>query len=362
MNLFHVMRKINARWLPQYQFMGPSWIVLGVNNHCNLHCRWCDVGTGDTETSFAKNLTGSLQEEMSPEIFRKICDEMTRYYPKARLGLGFTEPLTYNFLAEGLHYAAAKGIRTAVTTNGFALPEAATALCHGACKQLSISLDGPLEIHNRTRGHGQAFQRVMEGLDILFKQERPPEVSIFCLITPFNKGKLLEFAEFLKKYPIKHLGFLHMNFVTAEMAQEHNRCYGQLYPASTSNIAHGGPSEIDTDLLEQEILKLKAISFPFSIGFSPALGHPGNLDLYYNAHQTKIGKLCLDAFSNLMIRTDGSVIPAHGRCFPVELGRMETDNLSQIWNAPEARRFRRELIRAGGLFPACSRCCSAFGG
>ena len=39
----------------------PEWLVLCINNFCNLHCKMCDVGRGEEGTVFYANLVGSAK-------------------------------------------------------------------------------------------------------------------------------------------------------------------------------------------------------------------------------------------------------------------------------------------------------------
>ena len=61
-----------------------------------------------------------------------------------------------------------------------------------------------------------------------------------------------------------------------------------------------------------------------------------------------------------MIKSDGSVIPAHGRCYNLNLGNIYSESLKEIWRSTVLNNFRDNLINNGGQLPACSRCCSAF--
>ena len=61
-----------------------------------------------------------------------------------------------------------------------------------------------------------------------------------------------------------------------------------------------------------------------------------------------------------MIKSDGSVIPAHGRCYNITLGNLYENSIKEIWNSKTLNKLRLDLKKAGGLFPACSRCCSSF--
>jgi len=64
----------------------------------------------------------------------------------------------------------------------------------------------------------------------------------------------------------------------------------------------------------------------------------------------------------IMIDSDGEAIPVHGRCFRFPIANIRNRSLAEIWRHPKLAEMRRALHRAGGLLPACSRCCSGFGG
>ena len=73
-----------------------------------------------------------------------------------------------------------------------------------------------------------------------------------------------------------------------------------------------------------------------------------------------MGRTCNDVFTNVMIKTDGTVIPAHGRCYNETMGNLYDNNLSEVWNSAAYGKFRDTIVKADGLLPACNRCCSAF--
>ena len=63
-----------------------------------------------------------------------------------------------------------------------------------------------------------------------------------------------------------------------------------------------------------------------------------------------------------MIDSDGEAIPVHGRCFRFPIGNIRKQSLASLWNHEQLVKLRRALQQAGGLLPACSRCCSGIGG
>lgn len=352
----HLTKKV----APRHYSFSPEWIVLGVNNVCNLHCKMCDVGTANLETNFAQNLVGSHPLNMPIDLFRRIADQTATHYPKAKLGYAFTEPLVYPQLLESLLYAKEKGLQTTVTTNALNLKRKSHELLEGGVKELYISIDGLEETHNYIRGNKQSFQKAVEGIEYIKTFKNSPEISVFCVITEWNYTELVAFADYFSRLPIKKVGFLHQNFVTKELAETHNVLYGEKYRSTHSNIELTDLSTIDLQVLNQEIERLKQKTYPIEISFSPKLEGVELLETFYRAPEKKIGKICNDAFSNLMIKTDGSVIPAHGRCYNVSMGNIYENTLAEIWTGKTYRDFRGDLMDAGGLFPACSRCCSAF--
>ena len=358
--LTRIVNKLNKDLYPERLFFGPEYIILGVNNVCNLHCKMCDVGTGSTTTNFSKNLIGTKPINMPPQLFKTIVDQLKKYYPNCKLGYAFTEPLAYPYLAETLNYARENNIYTSLTTNGLNLAQNVDTLIEGKVSELFLSLDGLPETHNFIRGNPGSFQKAIAGLEKLFANKVAPSVSIFFVITQWNFTELVNFAEFFCDYPIQHLGFLQQNFVTADMANTHNELYGAHYPATASNIEITDFREIDIARLWSEIINIHDRTFPFSVGFYPVLNGEKELRAYFESPEKPIGHCCNDLFSNLMVKSDGSVIPAHGRCYNVTMGNIYQQSLPEIWNSKTYGSFRKDLLKGGGLLPACTRCCSAF--
>jgi Fe-coproporphyrin III synthase len=355
-----LIKKANKKLLPKKYLFYPDWIVLGVNNVCNLHCKMCDVGTKNIETNFAQNLIGTHPLNMPLDLIQRIIDQTANYYPKAKLGYAFTEPLVYPHLEESLLYAKSKNVKTAITTNALTLKQNAEKLIHGGVSELYISLDGPQEIHNEIRGHQKSFQKAIEGIEAVYRLNPKQHISIFCVITEWNIGYLKAFALFFKDYPLKTIGFMHTNFTPQTVADRHNLLWGQKYAATASNVELTNIDQYDLSLLWDEIQSIKELSFSFPIGFSPEISSKEKLIEFYHKPEKKIGKLCNDVFSTLMIKSDGSAIPAHGRCYNLTIGNIYTQTLKEIWQADPLQQFRADLIKNGGLLPACSRCCSAF--
>ena len=354
------LKSINKRFYPQKLFYGPEWIVLGVNNVCNLHCKMCDVGIEYTASNFYQNLMGTSPVNMPMDLIKKIFDQTAKYFPKTKIGYAFTEPLIYPQLIESLYYAKSQKLFTSITTNALNLNQKANDLCAAGLNDIYISLDGPEKIHNEIRGNNKSFQKAIEGIEELLIHKNPPDISIYCVITEWNIGHLKEFVDFFVKYPIKQLGFMHTNFTPDFIVQNHNKIYGDKYPATISNTEQIEINKMNLNFLLQEIIEIKKTIYPFEVTFSPEITDEKILDVFYNQPENFIGKICNDVYRNIMIKSDGSVIPAHGRCYNINIGNINNNSIKEIWNSKTVSEFRKDLMKAGGLLPACSRCCSAF--
>jgi len=354
------LKSINKRLYPQKLFYGPEWIVLGVNNICNLHCKMCDVGIEYTASNFYQNLMGTSPLNMPMELIKILFDQTAKHFPKGKIGYAFTEPLIYPHLIESLQYAKTKNLYTSITTNALKLKQKAKDICESGLNDIFISLDGPEEIHNQIRGHKSSFQKAIEGIDELLKHPPRPNISIFCVITEWNIGHLKEFADYFKKFPLRQLGFMHTNFTPDFIVSNHNKTYGDKYPATISNTEQIEISKMNLKILLDEITEIKKTDYSFKVTFSPEIKTEAELDIFYNQPEKLIGKICNDVYRNIMIKSDGSVIPAHGRCYNLNIGNIYNNSLNEIWNSKVVSELRKDLMNAGGLFPACSRCCSAF--
>ncbi len=351
------LKNLNKKVFPSNYIFAPEWIILGVNNVCNLHCKMCDVGTKNLDSNFAQNLVGTHPLNMPLPLIEKIMDQMADLYPTSKVAYAFTEPLVYPHLEASLQYAKQKGIETSITTNALTLRQKAKIVAHTS---IYISLDGPQDIHNEIRGHKKSFQKAIEGIEAVLAINPNATIGVFCVITEWNIGHLVEFLDFFKDYPLQQIGFMHSNFVEQDIADTHNQVWANSYPATASNIDEVNVDNLDLELLWDEIATIKSNNYKFPVSFSPEIASKEKLNEYYHKPAVQIGKMCNDVFTNVMIKSDGSVIPAHGRCYNLELGNIYEENLKQIWNGRVLSKFRSTLSKNGGLLPACSRCCSAF--
>lgn len=117
-------------------------VNLEITNHCNLYCTICPVNTTMRRS----------KGFMEADLFRKIIDENTDF--DFVLTFQWGEPLLHPEVFDLVAYAAGKGVRPMLTSNGTRLdPEKRARLLDCGLARITFSVDGDRETHERIRGY-----------------------------------------------------------------------------------------------------------------------------------------------------------------------------------------------------------------
>ncbi len=352
-----------------YCRFAPEWIILCINNFCNLKCRMCDVGIGERASVFYANMIGDDPTNMSLDLLRTILDGAMRFRPLPKIGLAFTEPLNHVHILDFCREIAQRGFFCSITSNGFMLPQRADALVGIGVDEINISIDGPQEIHDLVRGRKGSFIRLYDGIEKvnaarLRSGKNKPRVRISSTITDLNYTSLRACLQQIAPLRPDNINFAHLSFITDEMASAHNALYPGEMSVAHSCLGDMDIESIDPSKLSHEIASAKAYAneVGLPVTFHPDLTTVDQLERYYREPAEYIGGTrCTDPFKMMMVKTDGTVIPAHSRCYNYPLGRVQDAPLADLWNNARSTAFRRVLHEAGGSLPACTRCCGVVG-
>ena len=351
--------------------LAPEWLVLVVNNTCNLRCKMCDVGIGESASAFYTHLVGDDPRNMSLDLLEVILDQAARFLPKPKIGLAYTEPLIHPRLLDFCRAITGRGFYCTITTNGWMLPRLAEALVEIGVDEITVSIDGPEEIHDRIRGRRGSFRKLYEGVERLNRAKARagrdrPAVRFSYTLTDENYTHLLTFVRQVEPLQPAAFVFSHLNFITEEMAAAHNAQIDGAWAMTRSNIGTMNLDAIDLEALWRALAAVKTHAstqpaFP-PLAIVPDLASVADLEIYYRQPLRFVGgRHCTDPWRMMMIRTDGTVIPAHGRCYDIPAGSVTETPLPKLWDNARFRAFRRTLQDAGGTLPACARCCGVIG-
>jgi MoaA/NifB/PqqE/SkfB family radical SAM enzyme len=349
----------------------PEWLVLVINNFCNLHCKMCDVGVGESDSVFYFHLIGNERRNMPLELLETILGQAALFFPKPRIGLAYTEPLIHPRILDFCRAIVSRGFFCSITTNGWLLPRLAEALADIGVHEIIVSIDGPEEIHDRVRRRQGSFGNLYQGVEQLNraktrKGRNKPLVRFSYTMTDENYTRLLDFVRQIEGLRPASINFSHLNFISAEMAAAHNARYNGELAVSRSNLGTMDLQAIDIAAMWRALQDLKAYArfkpdFP-SLSIVPDFLSLQELQVHYRNPRVFVGgRNCTDPWTMLLIKTDGAVIPAHGRCYNFPIGNVTETPLPELWNNARFRAFRKILKDAGGSLPACARCCGVIG-
>lgn len=173
-------------------------VVWNISRTCNLRCVHCYT---DSE---AKKYEG----ELTTAEGKKLIDGLADYEIPALLFSG-GEPLMRDDLFELAEYAAGRGIRPTLSTNG-TLIDAGTArrFRELGFTYVGISLDGIGEVNDRFRGRAGAYESAMRG----FKhcREAGQRVGLRLTLTRHNYEDLDGIFDFIEEQQIDRACFYHL--------------------------------------------------------------------------------------------------------------------------------------------------------
>lgn len=342
----------------------PGVIFLSLNSICNSRCKMCDVGQGVKDSQFYKNLriNGKKPVELKLSRLKKLIDEVKHFKPL--ISVISTEPLLYEDLFKFAKYVRQAGLEIAITTNGILLKKYAKDFVESDVNNIWVSIDGPARVHNYIRGVPQIFQKATAGIKEIEKWKKKlgkenPKLNINFTISNFNYNKINAFMADIIDLKPKTVTISHYNYVTPEMAEEHNEKYGHIVKTTASCVSAVDLSKIEPSVLLSELNLVKRnYGKKTNLGFSPDLTTEKQLsDFYTDPHVIIAQHACRAPWTIAQILANGD-LTISTRCFNMSLGNINKTSFDQAWNSPEFCKFRKIMKKQGMFVPACTRCCA----
>ncbi len=312
--LLNVVR-LQRGW--SYQPFAISFTLTGA---CNLRCKMCS-----TRSQAAIYL--------SPELVMSTVEEVAKkwWWKRPVIHLIGGEPMLHHAFPALVEGISARGFPLAITTNGFLLEKNADLLLQNRVKHITVSIDGPEEVHDSIRGVKGSFRRAKQGVAALRKAgARGPSIALNCTMSPDNQGRLVETLKELETWGIDSVTFQHL-----------------VFDREDRTLAEAMKIEI----LAQEQRQITGANWRMPVNIFPPIREE-HLEPYYRDLEHPFGNSCVVPWMVARVYPGTEVAP----CMDLYMGMLGDDPLSTIWNSKPWRRFRR-LRLTGKLLPGCLRCC-----
>ena len=319
---------------------------------CNLHCEFCYVGD-------LLNVEGEWRKELDLEALRKAFPEREGFQVSLTGGEIFMRKDIMSVLDLFREKKYACGY---LTTNGTIINEdRAEALADlaaaGFLKHISISIDGPGELHDNARGLKGTFERTTAGLkrlqDAARRKHAPLRVSINTTVAHESLEALDQMVDVAEELGVDAIGLNHLMFCTPEDAAETVRLIGATDPSVITTFITQDPGlDIPRVRAKVEALQQKCREKNVLFDYRPKV-HPQLIENYYTPGARLDGR-CLYPFLHARVSFSGKVYFCP--FIRVEVGDLTTQTLEEVWNGDKLVSMRKKLVE-NGLFPVCRRCC-----
>jgi MoaA/NifB/PqqE/SkfB family radical SAM enzyme len=229
---------------------------------------------------------------------------------------------------------------TMFATNGLNMTEKlASELVEAGLKQIRFSLDGPRKIHNRIRGREDAFDRLLQVIELVHRADKTNQVSkiINTTISSMNIHSVEEVIDVARQSRVEYVHVFLVSVVKADVARQANEIFGTDVVYGRS-LLDDGVLIREPDLIQRKrdqlltsarerfvrIYKSTFFTLPVSDVVAGIKRRPGPCSRVY----------------------DSCLIDSHGNVFPCEylrykFGDIRSQALRDILAGDNAKRFAR---------------------
>jgi MoaA/NifB/PqqE/SkfB family radical SAM enzyme len=330
----------------------PLGVVYEATMRCNLHCEFCYVGD-------LLNIEGEWREELP-------LDTLQRAFPDQdglQVSMTGGEIFMRKDILGVMEVFRKKGyVCGYLTTNGTIInAERADALAElaraGFLRHISVSIDGPGDLHDRARGVKGTFERTAAGLRHLQEAARrkhaPLRISINTTVAHETLDALDQMVDVAEALGVDAIGLNHLMFSTPEEVAETVRLTGAAGPEAISTFVTADPGVAPARVAAQvEALAAKCRAKRIRFDMRPKVV-PSIVTDYYTPGARLQGR-CLYPFLTARVSFSGKVYFCP--FIRVEVGDLTSQTLEEVWTGDRYVALRRRLVEET-LFPVCRRCC-----
>lgn len=340
---------------------GPlAEVYLMLTMGCNLRCRACSLWGVGGACHDGGYLARTSRLAPLPRLLALV-DAVARR-GAGMLTLTGGEPLMSRRWRPLAERARARGLKTALTTNGTLLAGRAAEVAEGF-DQVNVSVATPPELRDELRpGPAGHWERMLEGLRALAAARRRaggrPRLRLLCEVFDSNAAALesvvasleREGAEFDEIY-IQHLIFNPPEALAAQEAVL--RAEFGVEPGLWRGYGYA-PRAMDFAAFDASLERVRR-RWPRA-DFSVDLRGAEALRGYYAGDRAAMGQAWCDGpWRQVNVLPNGEV----WACPDVVLGSVAERDFDDIWDGPAARALRRRV--ADRLLPACRGCFYFYG-
>ncbi|MFZ5448731.1 MAG: SPASM domain-containing protein [Thermodesulfobacteriota bacterium] len=343
-----------------------------ITDLCNLRCHTCGQW-GDQGFLHGRNLRELKQSEVSPERYFEVLRDLVDHGHHPFVYLWGGEPMLYEGSLELIEEATRLRLPTAIATNGTRIAAAAERLVKAPMFLLQLSIDGhDAASHNQARpgvGGADNFADIQAALAAVGEMRRAhrgtlPLIASLTTISQHNFRHLVDIYESFRDKVDLFVFYLSW-WIDSDNLMAHEADFSRRFgfrPMRPQGWVGGWRPDDYRELdhqLQAVLERSQAVTAP-AVTLIPSVTGEDNLRTYYTDHKARFGfEQCISIFQAVEVNSNGDLSPCRDY-HDFVVGNIKEATITELWNSPAYRQFRRSLATEG-LMPVCSRCCGLMG-
>jgi MoaA/NifB/PqqE/SkfB family radical SAM enzyme len=339
----------------------PSFLSFTITNKCNLRCRMCGQWS---EEGYLRAGGERRTPELELADWKRLVDEAAAHHASSVLLRG-GEPFLFPGIIELLEYIRSRGIFTSIDTNGTMLGRCAADLLRIGQIHVTVSVDGPEEIHDSVRGVKGCFRRIREGLERLGELERQTgrriSKSLNFTISGDSYRGLGAMPDIARSLSVGTLSIVPYYYVPESVGRRYENEMAENLGCRAYSWRgfHRESSGVDFDVFRGQLEAYRQslgglYDYPY-MKFSPE-----EYRVWFRDAVTPVGPPACANVENLI-----DIQPSGDANFCVDfpdysIGNVRNATIEELWDSPAAERFRR--YRRQQPFAVCHRCGAKYMG
>jgi len=198
-SIFTFLKQLLKREI-NYSSVTPTNALLFITYRCTNHCSMCTI--------WKRGRSIDIQEELTLEDWKKCIDILASRNLKFIEIFGGDCFLRKDVTIPLIEYIIKKNKKIEVdipTNSNLVNKDTADALVRNGVGRIYISLDGPMEAHNKIRGSPGTFDRVQKAIQYLVEAKKEqgtkkPYIIINCTISALNVNNFEQIIPIAKKF------------------------------------------------------------------------------------------------------------------------------------------------------------------
>lgn len=324
--------------------LDPRHVTLDLTYRCPLNCDFCFMAR-----SSSARRSPELSRAQLGRLVDCLSDTPRRFY------LSGGEPLLRPDLPWLVKHIKARGHYCRVITSLACGVKALPALLAAGLDELTVSVHGTPEIHDKCVGRPGAFAAIAAACAAVNASpfRKRFKLVFWCTVNRASHAALHSVYKALAALKPDEMAFHHLDFITAADLAQTKKIFSGRTCRPRLKVSQRLADGISAERLYEQILKIKGERDP-GVRFDLELSRAEMKRWYDPRAKLERGGTCMGLRNGLWIDPSGNLIS----CQPLgcRLGSALKENCLAAFNGPAYGRFRAALAQSGGFLPTCSRC------